>query len=295
MSSILFQANALKYADALKPEIRQAACFTRKGSEHMAVLTESVLRSQYFKNQANKSVIKLPKDTILTPAAKSYLKEKKITVEYISETNQAENKREKLSGSKREEKSSQQFRIIQGGFLNEKPVHMTSLHGNLLVPKTHKRIIFRGKLDSLEAKIIEAQWMLAEKNLDKLAEDLSVILDSVRKIKRSEMEGEKLETFSLFQMDEKEIQKKAGHPEKYFGKDEVEPEYRMGIGIVLLNTIRALIRETEVAACQAWTDEDGSAEREDLISALNSLSSLCKVMMFKVNSGYYKTEKEGKK
>ena len=39
------------------------------------------------------------------------------------------------------------------GLGREKPEEMTHLRGNLLVKKTHPRIAFRGKLDSLEAAI----------------------------------------------------------------------------------------------------------------------------------------------
>ena len=53
----------------------------------MAVLTELALRSMFFNQQADGSLIKLPEGTILTPAAKSYLQEKKIEVQFISETN----------------------------------------------------------------------------------------------------------------------------------------------------------------------------------------------------------------
>lgn len=41
-----------------------------------------------------------------------------------------------------------------GAGYGEKPEHMTHLRGNLLVPKTHPRIAFRGQLVSLQAEII---------------------------------------------------------------------------------------------------------------------------------------------
>lgn len=39
---------------------------------------------------------------------------------------------------------------------------MTHLHGNVLVPKTHPQIAFRGMLDSLEAKIMSLQVVASE-------------------------------------------------------------------------------------------------------------------------------------
>ena len=43
---------------------------------------------------------------------------------------------------------------VTGEALAEKPEHMTQLCGNRLVSKTHPRIVFRGKLDSLIAKAL---------------------------------------------------------------------------------------------------------------------------------------------
>ncbi|MCD8499300.1 MAG: ATP-binding protein, partial [Clostridiales bacterium] len=66
-----------------------------------------------------------------------------------------------------------------GSFYLEKPEHMTHLHGNVLVPKNHPRIVFRGKLDSLQAQIVLAQAILAEtapKESPRLIEDLGGIL-----------------------------------------------------------------------------------------------------------------------
>ena len=38
----------------------------------------------------------------------------------------------------------ERYRLLGGGFTEEKPEHMTHLHGDVLVPKTHPRIAFRG-------------------------------------------------------------------------------------------------------------------------------------------------------
>ena len=49
------------------------------------------------------------------------------------------------------------YRLLNGGYLEEKPEHMTHLNGEILVPKTHPRIVFRGRLDTLEAELILCQ------------------------------------------------------------------------------------------------------------------------------------------
>jgi ethanolamine utilization cobalamin adenosyltransferase len=259
----------------------------------MAVLTESMLRSRFLHEQLNEPVLQLPKGTILTPSAKSYLQEKRIDFAFVEKNKAAEEK--KVDVPKHEQPqigdSPMKYRVIQGGFLNEKPEHMTALHSDLLVYKDHQRIIFRGKLDSLEAKIIEAQWKVAENTHDSLTDDLSEVLAFVREILRAEVLEEKLGEFRLLNMNEKEIREMAHHPEKHFDHGHFMPDFKMGVGIVALNTVRTAVRETELAAYQAFKKEDGTTERDDIILALNRLSSLCYVMMVKYRTGHYKMEK----
>ena len=55
-----------------------------------------------------------------------------------------------------------------------------------------------------------------------------------------------------------------------------------------LNKLRTLTRESELVAYRAFKDEYGQATREDLIRALNRLSSLFWIMMFKYLTDQYK-------
>ena len=61
---------------------------------------------------------------------------------------------EKISILPAEQAKIERYRLISGGFLEEKPEHMTHLHGDVLVRKTHPRIRFRGAMDTLEAEIL---------------------------------------------------------------------------------------------------------------------------------------------
>ncbi|GAB3796402.1 cobalamin adenosyltransferase [Virgibacillus kimchii] len=261
----------------------------------MAVLTESILRSRFLNEQLNEPVLQLPKGTILTPSAKSYLQEKRITFTFAERNEAAEE--EKVDTNEdhqpKSNNSPMKYRVVQGGYLDEKPEHMTALHSNLLVYKDHPRIIFRGKLDSLEAKMIEAQWKIVENNHFSLAEDLSEALTFVRNILRAEVLEEELDEFRLLGMNEMEIRDMSHHPEKYFGCGHFTSDFKMGVGIVALNAVRTAVRETELAAYQAFKKKDGSTERDDIILALNRLSSLCYVMMVKYRTGHYKAEKRG--
>ena len=45
----------------------------------------------------------------------------------------------------------ERYRLLSGGFTEEKPEHLTHLYGDVLVRKTHPRIAFRGAMDTLGA------------------------------------------------------------------------------------------------------------------------------------------------
>lgn len=264
----------------------------------MAVLTESALRRQFIANKYKESVINLPNGTILTPAAKSFLQDRKITVEFFEEvdmkvTSKKQQKTEQVP-TKAIDTSKIKYQVVNGGFMENKPEYMTTLSSNLLVPKNHRRIILRGRLDSLQAKIMEVQFQLADRKSLQLAEDLQEVLTFVMKLLELEVTGKALGDFKLLDMGEKEIQTIGFRPEDFFSVKLPLPDYEMGIEIVLLNVLRTEIREVEIVAYEAFEKEDGTLERTDLLLALNRLSSLCHVMMYKVKAGEYAQEKEGK-
>ncbi|MHA6252445.1 cobalamin adenosyltransferase [Oceanobacillus sp. CAU 1775] len=264
----------------------------------MAVLTESTLRSLFISKKIKESIIELPKGTIVTPAAKSYLQDRKITIEFVNDEKQAKGdttKNKIFTPEPKEEatESITSYQLLNGGFLEGKPEHMTTLTSNLLVPKNHRRIVLRGQLDSLQAKIIEFQFQLAEKNSYRLVEDLQEVLTFVMKLLEVEVTEKSLGEFQLLNLNEKEIHKMGICPEDYFSVKLPLPDYKMGIEVVLLNVLRTKIREIEITAYEAFITEDGSLERTDILLALNRLSSLCHVMMYKVKAGDYAKEKEG--
>jgi ethanolamine utilization cobalamin adenosyltransferase len=262
----------------------------------MAVITENELRKQ-FRNQKLKDieVFEVPKGVILTPSAKSFLIDHKIELCYVEapEETPAAQKEVKLQITKNldsEQESiegKKRYRTMYGGFLETKPEHMTHLYGNMLVFKDHPRIIFRGKLDSLETKILEAQISCFKLNMPKLVDDLEEILLFVRKIVRCEVLNESIDDFHLLGMTPAELRKQSHYPKKYFGLDHFQPSYDMGEAVVVINALRTWTRETELFAYQAFKKEHGSAEREDIIRTLNRLSSLFWIIMFRIRVGQY--------
>ena len=92
-----------------------------------------------IRNREGKRVFYLGKGDQLTSGARDFLN------------------RERIEIRPGEQARQEVYRLLNGGFLSEKPEHMTHLNAEVLVPKTHPRIVFRGKMDTLEAELILAQ------------------------------------------------------------------------------------------------------------------------------------------
>ena len=170
-----------------------------------------------------------------------------------------------------------------GGTLTEKPEHMTHLCGNVLVPKSHPRIAFRGMIDALEAEILLCQ-STAEKHAE-LVSALQEMLDFVRSLIRADVLGEPVQEIRLCGLDAEALRERSHHPEKYYGQPHFMPAYTDGMSLLQLNRVRTLVRQTELACYRAFADRDGTVRREDMILALNRLSSLCWILMIRIKAG----------
>ena len=144
-----------------------------------------------------------------------------------------------------------------------KPEHMTHLKAGELVPKTHPRITFRGKLDSLEAEIL-----LAMKESGAPVEVLQEILDFCRQIMRCDVLGEAVPEIRLHGLTEAELRHRSHNPQKYYGTPHILPGVSDSRVLLTMNYIRTQVRETELVSYEAFP------KRTDIHRALNRLSSL---------------------
>lgn len=166
-----------------------------------------------------------------------------------------------------------------GRELSSKGEDMTHLRGNILVPKTHPRIKFRGKLDSLMAQVIEAQLTASESGSRQTAGDLDEILTYLRKIMSAEVKDQPLESISFMGMDSERIRYVSHHVRESFGMDHPSPDYRMGRLCASLNSLRTAVRELELTAAETFSDPQGGCSRMDILEGLNRLSS-CVYILF---------------
>ena len=225
--------------------------------------TEEAVKAN-IRNREGKRVFYLGKGDRLTPGARDWLSRERIE---ILDAAQARPERFLLAG---------------GGYTEEKPEHMTHLNAQVLVPKTHPRIAFRGAMDTLEAELILAQ--LAAPELEK---QLGQVLEFARKLIRWEVLEEPVEPQKLCGLTEEEQRQRSHRPQEYYGQPHFMPSAADGEAMARLNRARCAARDAELEAVAAFSDRDGNVTREDLLRALNRMSSMLYILMVqrKVKNG----------
>lgn len=258
----------------------------------MKVITEAILRSELRASEPE--VYYIEKGKLLSPAAREYLQQRKIK---ISNTCKDGFEKATVNESRIPEQESEHNMVPAakfvdyetGAYFTDKPEHMTHLHGNVLVVKNHPRIKFRGMLDSLQASIILNQTILAEKDENqKVINDLSEILGIIRKIMRCDVLEEELTSDTILGLTHAELRERSHNPMKYYNvKQMVLADYTMGKTYAVLNHLRTAIRETEIAAAEAFP-AGTKCTRPDIIVELNRLSSSLHIMMCMYLAGLYR-------
>lgn len=256
----------------------------------MKAITELSLRQSFKKGIPDS--IELEKGQILTPSAAQFLNEKKVKlVQAGTPPPEASGKQieAKVVTSKKNppgyERQTQYISAGDGGIFTAKPEHMTQLKGKLLVPKSHPRIVFRGKIDTLQAEILLLQHKSRKNQV--LAGDLEEILIWTRNILKAEVLEQELEQEPILGLNGEELRAQSHNPKKHFNIGHILPTADMSGTTLELNRIRALVREAELVAVTAFAGEY-RIERKDIIQALNRMSSAVYVMMLRTQAGIYR-------
>jgi ethanolamine utilization cobalamin adenosyltransferase len=245
----------------------------------MSVLTEAALRI-LLKDEDLDALgeYRVAADVIVTPSARSYLTDHKIDLVIGG-------KRVIKNPSVRDARPETPKRARPDG---EKPEYMTNLGPGELVCKDDKVIKLRGSIDGFEAKILETQMILHAEGRAGEVRDLGEILDYTRQIMRGEVLGEEVPPPDLFGVDSAEIRDRSHHPQKYYGAPHFMPlKMEDGPVVLRLNVLRTIVREVEITAFEAFRDEKGVPSRQDILTALNRLSSALYVMMLRSRAGEY--------
>ena len=263
--------------------------------ERVKAITEEILRLELRNSQPDTYYI--PVGKILTPAAREYLQQRKIRIAQEGAQPRAGGPRvvatevppmPQIVMSAPEPPKPRFVDYETGAYYMEKPEHMTHLYGNVLVVKNHPRILFRGRLDSLQAMIVLAQVQIAEGGKQKLVDDLGGILAILREMMRCDVLDEAFSGGTILGLTHAELRERSHDPKKFFGIQQmVRPDCTMGRDYALLNQIRTAVRETEVAAAEAFR-VGARYTRGDIIEELNRLSSAIHIMMCMYLAGQYR-------
>lgn len=251
----------------------------------MKIITEIDLRERYKKNPFES--YRLERMTRMTPAAAEFLNERKIKI--IDETG------EPVLGSQHKRvmnETGNDEKNLSGS--TEKPEECTHLYGSTLVLKTHERIQFRGKLDSLQADLISLIIEVQKCGCPGVATELNLILAYLRKMMMAEVTQKTLEFIDFNGWKDSEIRERSHNPKKYYGMGHFTPDPSQGPVMAGLNQLRTKVRELEISGIGALLPkETEDLQRRDIILALNRLSSLVYIMMCQYLGGIYGQEEAG--
>ncbi|MGL4568909.1 MAG: hypothetical protein ACRCU6_10360 [Fusobacteriaceae bacterium] len=252
------------------------------------VITEYSIRSQLKENQDKKYY--LVEGDILTPSARQILMDRGIEIIKNSENSISKKNEIPMKDVMKEIEIIEKlpkFKGLLGEYYLEKGEKLTHLRDNILVPKNHKRIFLRGRIDNLLG-----EWNLVHRKLSllkntKLNSDLDSVYSMIKKVMLAEIKDELLENVEVLGYSLSKLKEVSHNPKKNFGIDhlfDINSSYDETV--LELNRIRTIVRMCELHAADAFSDSWGEKENK-LMEAFNRLSSAIYVIMIKGKSGVY--------
>ncbi len=210
------------------------------------------------RNREGKRVFYKKEGDTLTPSARDFLRAEHIEIFPASMA------------------KPEKYRLLGGGWCEEKPEHMTHLDAQLLVRKDHPRIRFRGAMDTLEAQLLLC------------GRETEEILNLARRLIRCDVLNEPVGEFTLCGLTQDQQRSHSHFPQEYYGIAHFMPQYTDGDAILRLNLCRCAARAAELVAVEAFVDADGQVLRGDILQALNRMSSMLYILMLR-----HKAENQG--
>lgn len=207
-----------------------------------------------IRNREGRRVFILGKADTLTPSARDFLN------------------RERIEILPPEQAKPHVWKLLNGGYCENKPEAMTHLNGDTLVPKNHPRIRFRGAVDTLEAELLLCGEATGE------------ILKLVRRLIRCDVLNEPVGDITLYGLTEAEQRKRSHFPQDYYGIPHFMPDFGDSRELLQLNRARCAARAAELAAVDAFVSSDGIPTRADILQAMNRVSSMLYLLMLEQKS-----------
>lgn len=178
------------------------------------------------------------------------------------------------------------YRIFQSGMsIKEKPDDYTHLFDNQsLVHKSHPVIKFRGKLDLLQAYVLDATVVAAQEGHKDIVGELNEILEYLRSLMAAEVRGSPVPELNISGFSAEELHRISHNTIHYMNVGWVKPSATMGATLTKLNLLRAFCREVELTALDVFEGETHltAENRQRLLHGLNRLSNAIYVLVCKL-------------
>ncbi len=210
-----------------------------------------------IRNRDGKRVFYLGKNDQLTSDARDFLNAERIAIVPA------------------EQAKPERYRLLSGGFMEEKPEHMTHLNGDVLVEKTHPRIALRGAVDALEAELL----LCCADACGEIRTQLEEALSFARFLLRCEVLDEPVTAMHLGGLDEAALRVRSHRPQDFYGQPHFMPAPTDGRLLLQVNRARCAARAAELHAVAAFP-----IGREDLLRGFNRLSSFLYLIMIQLKS-----------
>jgi len=149
----------------------------------------------------------------------------------------------------------------------------------------------RGKLDLLQATLLDAQVAADAEDARGLVGELGEILELARALVGAEVTGREVPPPRLFGMGSDELRDATHHTYELYGVPFMYPDVRQGPVIAKLSLARGVAREAELAMLAAFPPARGAVTappaRADLAHALNRISSALYLLACRYVAGLY--------
>lgn len=171
--------------------------------------------------------------------------------------------------------------------LHAKPEHLTQIDAGHFAPKTSPRLVFRGRVDSLNALVMLTASTARRCELPELAQQLDTLAAYCREIMSAEYNLRPVSSLTLLGKSEAELHEISHWPDKHLGIPHLVPGPHDHEMLHWLNVLRTQSREVEVVALQAFPADsfDPAGIGAGLARALNRLSSAVYVLELYFQAG----------
>lgn len=171
-----------------------------------------------------------------------------------------------------------------GTKLKKKPSHLTQLDAHCFAPKTHPRIVLRGRVDSLHALVLLIQRLAKQDGDDVLARDLGTVAAYCRELTSAEYNERQVAQLHLQTWDADRIHKATHDPLGVLGISHLTIDDNESELMHWLNVARTMSREIEVTAMQAFPSAH-HPYGASICHAFNRLSSTFYFLQLRMKAG----------